>query len=185
MLKFGCFAFLVFFGIGNCASITNQISPFGKISESYSKFDETRVVRMSPVLAKHGLTDIQAKFGLYWDSNKQDIALLEVHVGDITNFDPKALFELKIDGELISLPVADSKEFSVVDGYSSHKNYIVTKEQVIKIANGLIGVYRIKFLNNTYSVGKISYKNQKAQDYVPYSFRNFYNKVWGVETNKQ
>lgn len=166
--------------IAGCASVTNQISPVGKISESYSKFDGTRVVRMTPVLGKHGFTDIQANFGLYWDSNKKDVALLEVHVGKIKNFDPRAPFELKIDGELLSLPVADSSEYAEVKGYESHKNYMISKDQILKMANGAEGVYRIKFLNNTYSDGQISYKNQKNQEYVPYSFRNFHKIVWGV-----
>ena len=166
----------------SCATMDSALSTRGIINSSTSKMDGNRIVRMSPVLSKHGMTDIQAEFGLYWDSKKGEEALFSVNIAGAENFDPMKPFEIKIDGELLQLPPASKSDYGDVEtiaGYnSSSKDYIVHKIQILKIANGKQATYRIWFLKGQYAEGEVTYEYQNFQSYVPFSFKEFYAKVW-------
>jgi hypothetical protein len=142
---------------------------------------------MSPALPKHGMSDIQAEFGLYWDSAKRDNALLIVQVDGAQNFEPNKPFEIRVDGEHYKLPPASSKDFgevetlrdSVVGAHNkSSKAYIINKDQILKIANGKETAYRVWFLRDKIADGEVSYQYQDYQSYVPHSFRRFHSQVW-------
>lgn len=171
-----------------CQSMDTALSTRGVITTNVSKIDNTRIVSMTPVLSKHGLSDIQAEFGLYWDSAKGEKALLVVELDGAVSFDPAKPIEIKIDGELVNLPSANSRDYGDVEteynsvvGYEnkSRKYYTIKKAQILQIANAEHAFYRIWFLKNTYSEGEITYQYQDYQSYVPASFRKFYSQVWG------
>jgi len=173
-------------------SLDNSISPMGNITTEVSKMDGIKVVRMTPVMPRHGYKDIQAEFGLYWDTNKKDNAFFTVSLDQASNFSPEKPFEIKIDGELISLPPANDRDYGDIETEETNitvsskfyynvtqKDYLITKDQILKIANGSEGFYRIWFMNNKYSEGEIDYSYQDYKSYIPKSFRDFHEEVWG------
>lgn len=172
----------------SCTAIDSTLSTRGVIDIKKSKMDGTQIVSMSPVLSTSGLKDIQAEFGLYWDSSKGDNALFIVEILGAENFNPEMPFELKVDGEHIQLRPASKTEFGDIETYygsewipahnKSRKNYLINKNQILKIANGKEAYYKIWFLGNKFSEGEISYQFQDYQSFVPYSFRQFYSKAW-------
>lgn len=172
----------------SCTAIDSTLSTRGVVDTTTSKVDGTRIVSMSPVLSKSGLTDIQAEFGLYWDSAKGDNALFIVEIKGAENFNPEMQFEIKVDGEHIKLKPASTTDFGDIEtnygsryfpaNNKSRKNYVIHKNQILKIANGKEAYYKIWFLKNTFSEGEISYQFQEYQSFVPYSFRQFYTKAW-------
>lgn len=173
--------------LAGCQSIDTALSTRGVISSETSKIDGRTIVTMSPVLPKHGHTDIQAEFGLYWDTPKANNALLVVEIDGAQSFNPERAFDIKVDGELLSLPPASSSDYGDVEteynpaiGYhnKSRKYYIIEKNHILKIANGNEAYYRIWFMNNSYAEGEISYQYQDYQSYIPSAFRNFYSVVW-------
>ncbi len=166
----------------------SALSTRGVLDETKSKMDGTRIVTMSPVLSKSGLTDIQAEFGLYWDDAKGDNALLVVEIGGAQNFDPEKPFEMKVDGELLKLTPASSRDYGDIQtNYGtkyfsalnkSSKSYVIHKSAILKIANGKEAFYRVWLLKNRFADGEVSYQYQEYQSFVPYSFKRFYAQVW-------
>lgn len=181
------FALLLLFVFG-CATIDSTMSNRGVFNEKTSKMDGRRIVTMSPVLSKHGLTDIQAEFGLYWDTAMGEAALFIVELVGAVSFDPEKPFEIKVDGALFELLPASPYDYGDINTYygetyvpahnKSRKSYIVHKDQILKIANGKEAYYRINFLKNRSAEGEISYQYKEYQSYVPYSFRKFHSQVW-------
>ena len=187
MKKYFIFVLLLSLFVG-CATMDKFASTRGVLEVTTSKMDGTRIVTMSPVLSKHGLTDIQAEFGLYWDDAKGDKALFIVEITGAKSFDPEKPFEIKVDGKLFKLPPASLRDYGDIETIygikyvptqnKSRKSYVIHKDQILNIANGLEAVYRIWFLKNRFSEGEVFYQYQEYQSYVPYSFRQFYAQVW-------
>lgn len=174
--------------LAGCAAMDSALTTRGVIDSSTSKIDGTRVVTMSPVLPKHGMTDIQAEFGLYWDDEKGDNALLIVEVFGAKNFAPEKPFEIKVDGELMKLTPANKHSYGdiktmygskLLSAHSkSRKRYVIHKKQILKIANGKQAAYRIWFTKGRFAEGEVSYEYPEHQSYVPFSFKKFYAQAW-------
>jgi len=187
-MKECCVYLLLLSLLVGCAGIDSSLSTRGVLESTTSKMDGTRIVSMSPVLAKSGLTDIQAEFGLYWDDTKGDNAFLIVEIDGTKSFDPQSPFEIKVDDELFKLPPANTLDYGDTETYygsqyirahnKSRKSYVIHKKQIQKIANGKVGAYRIWFLKNRFAEGEVSYQYPEFQSYVPYSFNKFYAQVW-------
>lgn len=167
-----------------CAALDGAMSTRGVISESVSKMDGKRIVRMSPVLTDSNYTEL----GLYWDTAKGDYAILIVQTLGAENFDPLRPFEVKIDGKLIELnPIrkqdyGDSEtivgtEYSRAHNISS-KQFLISKDQIKELASASEAHYRLHLLNGKYREDSISYLYPEFQSYVPFSFSNFYTFVW-------
>ncbi|KZZ10595.1 hypothetical protein A3752_12165 [Oleiphilus sp. HI0081] len=167
-----------------CAALDSAMSTRGVISESVSKMDDKRVVRMSSVLTDSNFTEL----GLYWDSDKGDNAILIVQTLGAENFSPSKPFELKIDGKLVELQpirkrdygdaeiIAGSKYTSVHN--ISSKQFIISKDQIKELASANEAHYRLHLLNGKYREDSISYLYPEFQSYVPFSFSNFHSTVW-------
>lgn len=174
--------------LSGCVTMDAALSTRGVIDSRVSKIDETRVVTMSPVLSKHGMTDIQAEFGLYWDNKKNDRAFLIVEIDGAKSFSPERPFEIKVDGALMALsPAADGDYGDIETIYGSkyipahnktRKSFSIQKNQILKIANAKEAAYRVWFVGGRYAEGEISYEYPDLQSYVPLSFRTFYSQVW-------
>jgi hypothetical protein len=166
----------------SCASIDTVLSTRGKLHTEISEFDDSRIVYVTPALTNTGAGI--AEFGLYWDSKKGDIAHLIVQLDGAVNFAPEAELSIKIDGKLINLKPVSRKDYGEVsiDPISNNtitrKSYFIHKDDILLIANGEKGAYRIMLLNNKYIEGKITYKYQNMTSFIPDPFRRFYKEVW-------
>jgi len=181
-LEFALIFMLAF--VSGCAGLDSVMSTRGVLSDKASNMDGSRIVSMTPVLTN----TMSPEFGLYWDTAKGDIALLAVQMAGAVNFDSKKPLEIKVDGKLISLPPANlddygrhSIEGDATAGYSnvSVKDFRVTKDQILEIANGKKTYYRIWLIKNEYQEGEVDYTYQDIQSFLPFSFRKFHSTVWG------
>lgn len=180
MKKFTLIIMIIF--IAGCAGLDSALSTRGVINSHMSKFDQTKIVTMSPSLTNHGGN--YPEFGLYWEEKYGNIARLVVEIDGAVNFDREKDLELIIDGNKFSLRPASKSDFGGVDydpimkQNASQKNYIISKEQILKIANGKEGAYRLHLLRY-YVDGDINYGYQNFQTYIPKPFREFYKTAWG------
>lgn len=174
--------------VSGCASIDSMMSTRGVITSEVSAMSGVKSVWMTPVLVGGPLIE----FGLYWDSEKEDRALLNVVYNDATNFDKNKPIEFLIDGERFSFKPADrnyghtsvekddyTKSYRVV----SEKSYLVDKEFVHKLANAQSAHFRIWLLDGRYIEKEVEYYQRSMQSFVPYSFNQFYETVWGSNSN--
>jgi hypothetical protein len=165
-----------------CAGLDSALSTRGIVSSNISKFDKTRSVSMTPSLTNHGGDN--PEFGLYWEDKYNNKARLVVRMTRAVNFNTNKNLEVVVDGVSFSLSPVSKTDFGGIEYNSlmkqnkSEKDYIITKEQIKKIANGKEGGYRLHLLR-TYIDGDINYSYQDYQTYIPKPFREFYKKVWG------
>ncbi len=167
-----------------CASIDSILNTNGVIKTHISKFDKAKIVIMSPTFAERGFNlNHFVKFGLYWEEKYGNNARLIVQIDRAANFSLDKNLEIKIDGKILSLKNVNELDFgnlnydSGAKGITSEKDYIISKEQILQMANGKKGAYRLHLLK-TYIDGNIDYyKND--QNSIPKPFKNFYSNVWG------
>ena len=187
MRKFVLIAALVL--LVGCASMDAMMSTRGVVDEHVSKMDEVRVVTMTPVIAGGDMAghDAGAEFGFYWDSKKNHHALLVIQLNGAVNFDQAKPVEFKVDGERFSLPAARRSTGNIETiGTENRRNvtrkeFMISKDQILQIANAKETVYRVYLLGNKYMDGEVVYMHQDMQSFVPKSFRAFHAKVWGQE----
>jgi len=165
-----------------CATLDAALSRRGTISTDISKFDKSKVVKMTPALANHGAG--YPEFGLYWEGKYGDHARLVVQMKRAANFSRSESLEVIIDGDKLVLKPVQPSDFGglaynpIIRKNISEKDFIITKKQILKIANGKEGGYRLHLLR-TYIDGDINYSYQNYKTYLPKPFKEFYNIVWG------
>jgi hypothetical protein len=59
------------------------------------------------------------------------------------------------------------------------QRYMINKHDILKIANGKQGTYRMMLSNKKYVEGRIEYKFKNNTYWVPEPFIRFYKGVWG------
>lgn len=174
--------FLILSLLSGCAGLDAAMSSRGKIYNKTSKMDNTQTVYMTPAMTNHG--GVYPEFGLYWADKFKDKALLIVQINKAETFNRKKNLTLMIDGEKFSLRPASKRDFgdinydSVVARNKTTKDYVITKSQILKIANGKSGSYRL-YLHRSYIEGDINYGYKGYQSYLPKPFLGFYAAVWG------
>lgn len=168
--------------IAGCAGLDTALSTRGIINTHVSKFEKSKIVTMSPSLTNHGGN--YPELGLYWEEKYGNHARLVVRMSGAVNFNREKELKIRIDGNSFSLRPISKSDFGGIDydpvmkNNASEKDYLISKEQILQIANGKEGAYRLSLLRS-YVEGDINYSYQNYQTYIPKPFRSFYKNVWG------
>lgn len=174
--------------IGGCASMDSMLSNRGVIKSEVSAMSGVKSVWMTPALVGGPLVE----FGLYWDSDKQDKAILNVVYNDAINFDNKKPIEFLIDGESFSYQPSgqdyghtsiENNNYTRNHRVVSEKSYLVNKEFVQRLANAKNAHFRLWMLNGRYIETEVEYYQRSMQSFVPHSFNQFFANVWGDNSN--
>lgn len=169
-----------------CESLDSALTTRGNISEQESPFDGQRTVAMTPALAKSGMSDIQAEFGLFWQSDFEDDVVVSVEIPSIDSFASNSPLLIKVDGETFELPPFDrfssgSYDIEHLKGIgvygSSTKSFMGSKEVVKAIVEGSSASYRIMLSGKEYADGEITYEYRDYQSYVPKAFERFLQRI--------
>ena len=184
MKKIISLSLFVFF-LAGCQAIDSALTTSGRITESTSPFDNQIAIAMSPALANSGMKDIQAEFGLFWQTSFENTVVFSVKINEIENFSPTQPLLIRVDGVLYELPPFDnfsSAEFDIeyLRGVgvvsSSTKAFRGNKEIVEAIINGTEASYRIS-LSRRYADGEITYRYRNYNSYIPAAFSAFLARV--------
>ena len=175
----------LFFLVG-CQTIDSALTTSGKITESTSAFDNKVAIAMSPALANSGMKDVQAEFGLFWQTNFENTIIFSVKINEIESFSPTQPLLMRIDGVVYELPPVNnfsSTDFDVeyLRGVgvlsSSSKTFEGSKEIVQAIIDGTEASYRISLARGRYADGEITYRYKNYKSYVPTAFKEFLQRV--------
>jgi hypothetical protein len=165
-------AILLFSG---CASW----SPVGQVTKKVSPIDGRTSVSLNPAIAGTGLG-----LGLYWDSTKGEKVFLVASIPGAELIDRTAPLTLIVDGEKFNFEPARKTDFGDIRPEArgtvntTIKDYLITKEHVLKIANGKTGAYRIYLTDGKYLENNLYYENQSSPHMVPAAFRKFASDAW-------
>jgi len=179
----------IFSILTGCQTLDSALTDMGVIKLQSSQFDDVERVVMSPAMTNHGMRT-NADFGLRWNSDSGDYAILSVNLSTATSFDPAEPLRLKIDKEDISLQPASNKSYGNLDikydevvlYYTvSSNDYVIHKDQVKQLVDGTEGFYRIHLPYNKVYEGDINYDYRGYQSYVVGAFDKFYQRVWGEQ----
>lgn len=182
--KWTLVVFIVLFSFYGCAAIDAALSHRGKMTKEISKMDGKKVVSVTPALVTSGF-DSYLEIGLYWDSDKGDTAHLVVQAPEATLFSREKPIEFKVDGKMYLFEPVDKQDFgdlgidSVLHNNITTKSYFIKKGDILSLANGKSGAYRLHYSDNKYIEGDITHTWQSIHSYFPLPFREFYEEVWG------
>lgn len=177
-----------------CPKLDSILTTRGVITTKISVFDNTRIVRMSPSLTNTILNTMGdvSEFGLYWEESYENTARLVVREDGIVNFKSDKNIDFRVDEYTFSLQPIDSLDsgkaifgaYNEFSGYApnyTEKGYLISKEQILQIANVRGGAFRIYFRDGYRDYQFEGQVNKDYQSFTSKAFKNFYNTVWGSE----